>query len=64
MTTVFQHHDMPIEKQNFSFDFMADSDDSGPSKLPTSYTLVGPSKAEKPEPPNSTQSKDFEICTF
>ena len=48
---------MPIEKQDFSSDIKAYSDDSEPSKLPISYKLVGPSKVGKPEPPNSTQSK-------
>ena len=58
---------MPVEKQNFSFDFKADSDESGPSgpsKLPTSYTFVGPSKAGKPKPPNSTQSKISKSAHF
>ena len=48
---------MPIEKQDFLFDFKADSGDYGPSKLPTSNKLVGPSKAGKPQPLNSIQSK-------
>ena len=55
--TAFQHPDMPIKKQDFSFDFKTDRDDSSPSVLPTSYTLMVPSKAGKLEPPNSTQQK-------
>ena len=55
--TAFQHSDMPIKKQDFSFDFKTDRDDSSPSVLPTSYTLMVPSKAGKFEPPNSTQQK-------
>ena len=53
----FQHPGMPIGKQVLSFDFKAEIDNSGPSKIPTSYSLMVPSKAGKPEPPNSTQSK-------
>ena len=49
---------MLIQKQGFLFDFRADSDDSGPSKFPTSSKLMGPSKAGKPEPLHSTQSKN------
>ena len=32
--TAFQHPDMPVEKQDFSFDFKTDSYDSGPSNCP------------------------------
>ena len=48
---------MLIEKQDFSFDFKTDSDNSGPLKMPTFYTLMGSSKAGKPQPPNSILPK-------